>query len=192
MKPFIEYGKRSRTRSWEFAFQPRRQWIITHSTHKSTRPLTSAGRSLNRTSRAEQHAFIISSNTKSEHFLLREGQKYIKYSGDMRGAAVFMLCVFLILAQHQKQSCGLIPMKCQQNRVADGTLVFRWVKCVIKRYILQYTANTTNETTRDAPMYQSLTFKLILKTDGSLIINKVHLLCPIRSIIWFLSSKSAY
>ncbi len=27
-------------------------------------PLTSAGRSLNRTSRAEQHAFIISSNTK--------------------------------------------------------------------------------------------------------------------------------
>lgn len=103
----------------------------------------------------------------------------------MRGAADLMLCVFLILAQHQKQSCGLIPMKCQQNRVAgcldNGTLVFRRVKCVIKRYILQYTVNTTNETTRDAPMYRSLTFTLILKTDSSLIINKVQLLCWIRS-----------
>lgn len=93
---------------------------------------------LNRASRAEQHAFIIS-HTRSEHFLLQEGQKYIKYLGDMRGAADLMLCVFLILAQNQKQSCGLIPMKSQQNRVAgcldNGTLVFRRVKCVIKRYI---------------------------------------------------------
>ncbi len=133
--------------------------ISLDSTHTSTRTLTSAGRSLNTSSRAEQHAFIISSSkvwafsppTRSE----------IAHIWEIWGALLLLCSVCLTLAQHQTQSCGLIPKKHQQNRAAgcleEGILVLRRVKCVIKRYILQYTVNTTNETTRDALMYLSIT-----------------------------------